>query len=493
MKKWLCIAALALFSAGSTSGKNIGVFMDYATFTAGGTSPYVEIYFSFVGNSLDWNIGDNGQYQSAVDVLISISQGDSVVYLDRYKLSGPSIADTTGTIDNFLDLQRIPMSNGNYNMYVEVSDVHNPESSLSSTIPLKVDYEADLARFSDIQLVERYEKSTAPSVITKSGYDLIPLLPFYSYYYPGEVSEMHFYAELYHMDEKLGADQPYLIQYYLESQATGQMVPRFAGYQKAEASETTPVLRSFNIANLATGKYRLVMEAKDIENNIIAKNVISFDRHNPKLELDLEHSELLAVENTFVSRMTNSDSLALYIDYLYPISGLLERRLAKEVIGRNDVAEMQRFFYGFWTNRDKYNPEGLWDMYHEQVKFTNKAYSTRIQKGYNTDRGRVHLQYGTPDDRDGRPFEPGAYPYEIWLYYTLEQNQQRNVIFVFMNRDLSTNDFELIHSDAIGELNNPNWQMEIVQRDVANRDMDATQAPDRWGSSLQNNIIIPNR
>lgn len=494
MKRLLLSAVAALLLCTPATSKNISAFMDFATFYANGQSPYVEVYFSFVGESLQWTKTNEDQgFRSAVDVLISISQNDSVIFMDRYKLNGPLIADTAGGIDNFLDQQRIPLKNGAYNMYVEVSDANDPESSISSILPIRIDYEDNKARFSDIQLVERYAKSETPSVITKSGFDLIPLLPFYSYYYPGEVEQMNFYAELYHMDEKLGKDSPFLIQYYIESQSSGQMVPRFAGYQKASASETNPVLRSFNIANLATGTYRLVLEAKDAENNLVARNTISFERSNPKLDVNLEENEMVSVASTFVETMTNADSLAQYIDYLYPISGYLERRVGKEVIARNDIAEMQRFFYGFWSNRDKYNPEGLWDLYHEQVKMVNKVYKTRIQKGYNTDRGRVHLQYGTPDDRDGRPFEPGAYPYEIWIYYTLEQYQQRNVIFVFMNRDLSTNDYELIHSDAIGELNNPNWQMEIVQRDVANRDMDVTDAPTRWGSSIQNNIIIPNR
>ncbi len=468
--------------------------MDYATFYAEGQSPYVEIYFSFVGESLEWVALENDTaYQSAVEVLISISQEDSVVFLDQYRVIAPAIIDTIGRIDNFLDQQRIPLKNGSYSMYVEINDAHNPESRISSILPLKIDYFDELARFSDVQLVEHYKKSTVPGIITKSGYDLIPFLPYYSYFYPEEIGQMHFYAELYHMDVALGAGTPYLIQYYIESQLSGEIVPRLAWYQKVEAVETTPVIATFNIANLATGKYRLVLEARDGENNLITKSLIAFERHNPALDIDLGHNEMLVVENTFVMAMTDPDSLAQYIDYLYPISGRLERQLAKEVIARRDVAEMQRFFYGFWSNRDKYNPEELWNSYFSQVRLVNRIYPTRLRKGYNTDRGRVHLQYGAPDDRDGRPFEPGAYPYEIWMYYTLEQYQQRNVIFVFMNRGLSTNGYELIHSDAIGELNDPNWQMEIVQRDVANRNMDVTDAPFRWGSSLQNNIIIPNR
>jgi len=494
MKK-LALLILNITMFGSiVQSKNLSVFMDYATFNAAGQSPYLEAFFSVVGSSLIWEKSEeSAQFNAAVEVLISISEEDSVIYMDRYKLNGPSITDTTGDINNFIDIQRIPLKNGSYNVYIEVSDAANPMSSLSSSIPVVIDYQNSQAKFSDIQFVERYSKATQPSVLTKSGFDLIPLLPFYSYYYPGTVSQMNFYAELYNMDQKIGANEPYLVQYYIESEATKELVPKFAGFERKTASPAEPVLRSFNLANLANGRYRLVLEARDKENQIIARNSIAFVRENPDLEINIEDNLMVNIENTFINQITNEDTLKTYIDYLYPISDRLERRVAGETIKRGDIAEMQRFFFSFWSNRDKYNPESVWDVYHDEVKLVNKLYSTRIRKGYNTDRGRVHLQYGIPDDRDGRPFEPGAYPYEIWMYYTLEQNNQRNIIFVFMNRDLSTNDFELIHSDALGEINDPNWQMQIVQRDVATRNMDITDAPDRWGSSIQNNIIIPNR
>lgn len=129
--------------------------MDYATFNAAGQSPYLETYFSVVGESLIWQQSDNSpEFNAAVEVLISISKGDSVVYMDRYKLSGPSIVDTSGDIDNFIDIQRIPLENGSYSVYIEISDASNPLSSLSSSIPVVMDYQSTQAKFSDIQLVE---------------------------------------------------------------------------------------------------------------------------------------------------------------------------------------------------------------------------------------------------------------------------------------------------------------------------------------------------
>jgi hypothetical protein len=56
----------------------------------------------------------------------------------------------------------------------------------------------------------------------------------------------------------------------------------------------------------------------------------------------------------------------------------------------------------------------------------------------------------------------GTVPYEIWHYYKLKNQSNRK--FVFANPDLVLNDYALIHSDAIGELSNPNWRSKLSRQ-----------------------------
>ena len=95
------------------------------------------------------------------------------------------------------------------------------------------------------------------------------------------------------------------------------------------------------------------------------------------------------------------------------------------------------------------------------VTAVNYNYSTPVLYGFETDRGRVYLQYGPPNQLDGNEHDANAYPYEIWQYYKL--NSQSNVKFVFCNADLASNDYKLIHSDAHGELNDPRWRFKIYK------------------------------
>jgi hypothetical protein len=75
------------------------------------------------------------------------------------------------------------------------------------------------------------------------------------------------------------------------------------------------------------------------------------------------------------------------------------------------------------------------------------------KKGYRTDRGRVYIVYGAPDDVERHPNESESRSYEIWTY----NNVQGGVIFVFLQRDVS-GDYELVHSTHRSELHDENWQ-----------------------------------
>jgi len=107
-----------------------------------------------------------------------------------------------------------------------------------------------------------------------------------------------------------------------------------------------------------------------------------------------------------------------------------------------------------------------------------------IRRGFETDRGRVYLQYGPPNSITSRSHEPSSYPYEIWYYHQLT-DAQWNKRFVFYNPDLVTNDYELLHSNAIGENYNQTWKHDLHKRNTMNIDPYNTEDVDRWGSEAE--------
>jgi GWxTD domain-containing protein len=50
-------------------------------------------------------------------------------------------------------------------------------------------------------------------------------------------------------------------------------------------------------------------------------------------------------------------------------------------------------------------------------------------KGWRSDRAKIYVKYGTPDEVQSMPYELGTFPYEVWFYYKL------NVKFYFVDRN----------------------------------------------------------
>src|SRR5215470_15794727 len=97
--------------------------------------------------------------------------------------------------------------------------------------------------------------------------------------------------------------------------------------------------------------------------------------------------------------------------------------------------ERDKFIEGFWLRRDPDpdTPENEYkDQYYERIQYANERFSSGIP-GWKTDRGRIYIMYGKPDEIESHPaggpydrpsYEGGGttstYPFEIWWYRYIE-------------------------------------------------------------------------
>jgi GWxTD domain-containing protein len=196
----------------------------------------------------------------------------------------------------------------------------------------------------------------------------------------------------------------------------------------------------------------------------------------------------LDITNTFVASLNNSDTLKDYIDCLYPISSSVESETEENLIRHGNMHAMQQFLYFFWSRRNAEDPWKGFSDYMIEVKKANQSFGTQIRKGYETDRGRVFLQYGPPNTISNGD-EPGTNPYEIWHYYKLLDQSNRK--FVFFANERSSNDYRLIHSDALGEINNPNWEKSIYSGRPFDSSLDPVKPLNMYGDHLEEKYTIP--
>ena len=463
MKKLFLISLMVMLGVTlcAQQKKSLNAYISYAVFNTPGenATPYVETYITFDKGSLVYVKNESGQYAATINVTIMFKQWESVKNFGKYSLSSPMVSDTTGISGFFMDMQRYSLDNGTYNLEVILEDANNTSDKPFKAIDqLLIDFPETFCMSSIIGL-ESFSKADKEGSMTKNGYDLIPMImPFY----PETMNKLTFYAEIYNAKKQLGENEKYLLNTYICAFENNTKLNNYYFTKRMTAKDIDVIINSMDITNLPSGNYYLVIEARDRNNEVIGLNRYFFQRSNPYYQIDNTMLASINTDEVFSGQIKDIDTIREYIRTLAPISTLVEKDYAEELIKTDDITTMQQYFYTFWSSRNRVEPRQAWLDYYAQVQRVNASFKTINSKGYASDRGMVFLKYGAPDRIVQSYNEPGAYPYEIWHYYTL--GNQRNKKFVFMTLDIVTNDFKLIHSDAVGELNNFRWTNEIYQR-----------------------------
>lgn len=485
MKKLFLLFLIITFSTTlfSQSPKFIQAQFFYSKFLSPTDGPYLETYLSVLGNSVVYEKLDNGKYQGKVLVSLIFTKDSAVVNFDKYELLSPMFEDTANITSNFLDQQRFQLPNGTYNLEILIKDANSDYEPGPTNQVVVVDFPENEVSLSGIQLVESFTETSEPNQLTKSGYDLVPYV---NNYLPDQVNSLIFYTEIYNTDKVVGADGRFLVNYYLETYETGKKLNKFTSFKRENAQPVNILFANFNIEALPSGNYRLVVEARNSENKVLASNKLFFQRNNPDVTPDYADYTGVSAQSSFVSKITSKDTLRRFIDYVGPISTDMELNFVNYQIdkGDADLEMMQRYFFNFWLDRDELNPEYAWKQYLSAVELVNEQFGApgkKGTKGYKTDMGRVYLKYGPPNTITDRPFDAstsgmtindggtnapdaGSVPYQIWHYYSLDELNLRNRKFVFANVHIALNNYKLIHSNVPGEIQNENWQAELHYR-----------------------------
>jgi GWxTD domain-containing protein len=339
---------------------------------------------------------------------------------------------------------------------------------------------------SDILFVESYKPTGESNMLSKNGYDMVPYI---ANFYPDNMKTLTFYTEIYNPGKEAQVSGNYIVKYYIENSNNKQILHDYSKFKKLNQGDLNCVFTEFNIESLASGNYSLVVEVRDKENRMLCKKDRFFQRSAPGLEIAENKIKPVSFDSSFVKSFISKDTLKEYINCLKPIADINEKQYIENQIKAGDLALMQQFFYDFWTKRNPGNPENDWQIYHEQVIMVNNLYSTKIYKGYETDRGRVYLAYGAPNNVVEAKHEPSAYPYEIWHYYqsNTPYGEQVNIKFVFYNPEL-IGDYTLLHSTAKGEFSDPQWERRLSKRNNTMYNHDVKDSDEAIGNRAKENF-----
>jgi len=491
MKKALLLLCVMLaFQVQKVVASDIRAEFSFARFATPESGTYLETYILLKGHSLAVVQNPDGSHFSEVAIIMKISNDNGVAFQDAYRVKGPVI--TGNLVSDFIDQQRIPLRDGNYEIDLTIHDANTPEAQPARVMQsVTINYRNLAVNISDIQLVGSFEKTTEMNMLSKAGYDLVPKT---SNFYPQIIEDLTFYFEVYNTDRKIGEEKEFLLNIFIENADNGSLAGDLRKYFKRTGATVIPVLHTFPIGHISSGNYNIVVEVRNRTNELLDSKRFFIQRSNTLIdELASETdtsayaaASLTDLSGTFVGQYNRPEELKEYVRCLSPLATQEELVRINRRINYNDPVMMKQFIYNFWTGRHGKNAEAEWLKYLAEVKKVNANYSTNLTKGYDTDRGRVYLQYGPPNAIADSYFEPNTYPYEIWHYYRLESpgkaTPENNRKFVFANMSPGASEFLLIHSDADNEQQNARWHYDLQKRNEPNRDLDEERGRSHHGS-----------
>ncbi|MDY0101345.1 MAG: GWxTD domain-containing protein [Lentimicrobium sp.] len=474
-----------VFATFPATAQSLQAYFSHAVFSVPGDGPYLETYLQVQGNTLKYKENASGKYQGSVQVLLIIKKDTSIVDFRKYELFSPELIDSTSIKKDFIDQQRFSLPNGTYIIDVSLADVNINDKPLAAKIPIEITIPDKEISISGIQLIESFTKTTIENVLSKSGYDLIP---FVDNFFPTDKSKLTYYSEIYNPIPSSEELDMFLISAHIESFESKKMLNDFVRIKRETAKPVTAFFNEFNIENLPSGNYNLVISVRNKKNELLAQNAAFFQRFNENMTNPAFDLAAIDISNSFVLRYTNLDTLQENIRSLRPIATEMERIFINTQLMNSDISSLQQFLFNFWKTRNDIDPSGEWEKYRVEVMRVNNSYATQVKKGYDTDMGRVYLQYGPPNTITDRPFDASgllndpSIPYQIWHYYSINNNRERNKKFVFISSELGVRDYSLVHSDVTGEIQDYNWQTQLV-RQKGDGEMDSDQIRQDRGRS----------
>lgn len=448
MKK--TVVLVLFFSLFALAQKKPLFDLDYARFAGDDTSAIVEVYYSFYQNAFTPFQKENKNFiQGSIGIFIEDIKTSQASFKRDYNFTSP-VYDSIK--NNLTGVLRFKLRHGEYRFAFSVKDLmtEGRNDTAKFNIQLK-DIGKTKFNISDIEVATRIEKSdNDSSTFYKNTFEVVPNV---STVFGENLPVIFYYVELYNLNKD--TDPELLILERVLTNDKNEEVSRKRRYiprKNASIVEANTV----NISKLPTGSYNLTIALFDSLSNEIAMASKKLYVFNSKVvdTVATKYSDNEFLSSEFAT-MSEEEIEEAFGQAKYIISKVEEKQWdqLKELEGKRN------FMFTFWRNRDSDPTTAVNEFkreYYKRIEYANQAYSSFQRKGWQTDRGRVHIVYGRPSEVNRYPSQLDTKPYEIWNYDDVEGG----VEFVF--GDISGfGDYKLLHSTKRGELRDDNWQNRI--------------------------------
>ena len=476
MRKFFLIS---VFCFCSLLAQCLEISIDAGSFKNEGKS-YLEMYIRILGETADFQPSDldKNKFQAGVELTLIISQLDQIVTFEKYTLNSPLVDGP----NDFLDVKRFALKEGEYQVKIEAYDLNDKENKLELERDVTVLAYNENVNLSDVQLFGSVQASEPSNPLSKNGLFMEPLT--YGFV-SKDIKVLNMYAEVYRTEV---SKDPIFIRYAIvDGYSNGIGDAALEKFKKLEGKANEPLLLKLPVDELTSGNYHVLLELFDKSKNTITTKKVDFVRSNP--DFDKEFWKTYNKEDiySFVSDFSQEE-----LNYsLRAISAIVfepKKSLMNFMIKEAPMKAQRKFLFDFWKEKYPSSPEISYYQFMEVAKALDLEYNSNVGYGFETDRGYMFLRYGKPNNVLSIDTEPDSFPYEIWYYNYLKETNQTNVRFIFYNKSLVHNDYELLHSTCVGERQNPRWEVELYRKglEVPHASaIDATTVNDSWSRNAR--------
>ena len=418
---------------------------DFARFRYDSTSSAVEVYYGLYPRLVSYMKIDS-LYRGVVKVrtVIRKQNPDSTV-LDQRLFIPVSISDTTFQNVNttFVTQTSYAVPFGDYVLEVFAQDSLQPSMHDSVSYTLSLRAYPSTPSSSDLEMCSEVSKGTHQSkIFEKNSLEAIPnpSLVFGATSHPVSF----YYMELYN----LATDSTFTIKERLFD-GSNKIVRELSKNQKYSANNVVDV-GMMNVSSFPSGRYRLSVTVFNQGGTEICSSSKSLFLSNPHIKPQTVSAATL---NTNEFAGMTSDELSQEFRECQYLATPDEIKRFKQMATQESKRD---FMAKFWTDvengRDGRRQSDR-NIYLQRIGVANQRYHSMGKEGWQTDRGRVYLLYGEPEEVERFPNSQDSKPYEIWHYYQIESGME----FDFVDRS-GFGTYILVNSTKRGENQDSQWQ-----------------------------------
>ncbi len=333
---------------------------------------------------------------------------------------------------------------GDYVFEVTARDSLDPSRGDSLTIPITIRRFATKPSMSDLELCSSVteSKEDKTNLFYKNGYLVVPN-PSLVFGSDGNPVVLR-YSELYDLDPHM----TYQVRVKLID-GTGKIV-REGLARKTYGVENALELGSLAITAIPSGKYKFQLALADSTSRMLAsieKDVFLF---NPQMKTGQYATSSASTAD--LAGLTGDELAEEFKTLQYYATDEEIRNFAKITSTEGRRQFLSQLWAQVNAGREGRPPVSRGE-YLQRVQKADQRFHGQGQKGWKSDRGRVLLLYGEPDDIERFPNIVNSKPYEIWHYYHIESG----VEFDFVDRS-GFGDYILVNSTKRGEIQDDQWQ-----------------------------------